>query len=110
MCILSKKQIYVQYIQALNFLFSAVKLTKNADPANYSFTRQGSGSDRLRAFSLSNVTGVGKNIKIFVADNSLSLHADNRKKDILIIGKGQTSGLDDKIVTVQAEAEYLMLV
>ena len=36
--------------------------------------------------------GLGKNIKILGVDNSSSAHADNRKKDILILGKGSTDG------------------
>ena len=36
--------------------------------------------------------GPGKNVKILGVDNSSSAHADNRKKDILILGKGSTDG------------------
>ena len=35
---------------------------------------------------------------------SSSVHPDNKKKDILILGKGPTQGLDD--TTLTAEAEY----
>ena len=35
---------------------------------------------------------------------SSSVHVDNRKKDILILGKGPTQELDD--TTLNAEAEY----
>ena len=35
---------------------------------------------------------------------SSSVHIDNKKKDILIIGKGPTQGLDD--TTLTAEAQY----
>ena len=35
---------------------------------------------------------------------SSSVHIDNEKKDILILGKGSTQGLDDAKLT--AEAQY----
>ena len=35
---------------------------------------------------------------------SLSVHVDNKKKDILILGKGPTKGLDD--TTIMAEIKY----
>ena len=35
---------------------------------------------------------------------SSSVHEDNRKKEILILGKGPTQGLDD--TTLTAEKEY----
>ena len=39
------------------------------------------------------------NCIIFGADMSLSAHIDNEKKDILILGKGPTQGLDDTALT-----------
>ena len=35
---------------------------------------------------------VGKNIIVFGVDMSSSMHIDNKKKDILILGKGPTQG------------------
>ena len=49
----------------------------------------------------------GKNIVIFRVDNSLSVHTDNNKKDILVLGRGPTQGLDDTKIT--AEAEYSII-
>ena len=46
----------------------------------------------------------GKYVIIFGADMSLSVHVDNKKKDILILGKGLTKGLDD--TTITAEIKY----
>ena len=37
---------------------------------------------------------------------SSSVHVDNRKKDVLILGKGPTDGLDN--TTLTAEKEYLI--
>ena len=47
---------------------------------------------------------MGKNVIIFGVDMSSSVHIDNKKKDILILGKGQTQELDD--TTLTAEAHY----
>ena len=53
---------------------------------------------------LSDDSGFGKNVIIFGADMSSSAHIDNKKKDILILGKVPTQGLDD--TTLTAEKEY----
>ena len=45
-----------------------------------------------------------KNVIILDAGVSSSGHVDNRKKDILIPGKGTTPGLDD--TTLGVEKEY----
>ena len=41
-----------------------------------------------------------KNVIIFGADMSLSVHVDNKRKDILLLGKGLTQGLNDTTLTV----------
>ena len=46
----------------------------------------------------------GKNVIIFGDDKRSSVHIDNKDKDILILGEGQTQGLDD--TTITAEAKY----
>ena len=48
--------------------------------------------------------GFDKKVIMFGADMSSSAHNDNKKKDILILGKGPTDGLDD--TTLTAEKEY----
>ena len=45
----------------------------------------------------------GKNAIIFGLDKSLSVHIDNKKKDILILGEGPTQGFDDTTLTAQAK-------
>ena len=47
---------------------------------------------------------MGINVSIFGADMNSSVHIDNKGKDILILGEGQTQGLDDAKLT--AEAKY----
>ena len=45
-----------------------------------------------------------ENVIIFAADLSSSVHVDNKRKDILILGEGPTQGLDKTILI--AEAKY----
>ena len=79
-------------------------MTKNADPDKYFYSRYGIGFDPGGSFPLFNGNGFGKNIKIFVADMSSSMYIDNKKKDILILGKVPTDGLGD--ITLTTENKY----
>ena len=72
-------------------LFGAVTLTKNADMDKYEYTGYGVGFDRRSSFSFPG-GGFGKNVLIFGAEMSSSTHIDNKKKDILVLGKGPTQG------------------
>ena len=74
-----------------NCLFESIKLTKNADP------------DSCSGFALTDGS-MGKNVIIFGAGMSSSVHIDKKNKDILIPGEGPTQGLDD--TTLTAEAKY----
>ena len=48
-----------------------------------------------------------KNVFIFGADISSSVHVDNKGKNILIPGEGPTQGLDDSTLTVEAKYSIL---
>ena len=85
-----------------NCLFGAVKLTKNADFDKYVHSGYGIGFDRHGRFSFPG-TGLGRNVIIFGVDMSSSTKIDNRKKDILILGKGPTQGLEH---TLSAQKIY----
>ena len=74
-------------------LFGAVTLTKNADIDKYGYSGYGIRFDGKSSFSLQ-VGGIGQNVIIFGVDMSSSVHVDNKKKDILIIGKGPRQGLE----------------
>ena len=76
---------------------------KNAGPNKYIYSGFGIGFDSGSLFSLSNFDW-GKKVIIFGVDMSSSVHIDNKEKDILILGKGSTQGLDDSMLT--AEAQY----
>ena len=86
---------------ARKYLFSAVILVKNADIDKYKYSGYGIGFDRKGFFSIGNE--VGRNVIIFGVDMSSSPHIDNKKKDILILGKGPTQGLEH---TLTAEKLY----
>ena len=85
-----------------NCLFSAITLTKNADIEKYKFSGYGIGFDRRSSFSFTG-GGFGQNVLIFGADMSTSIHIDNKKKDILVLGRGLTQGLES---TLTAEKMY----
>ena len=82
----------------INCLFGFVKLTKNADPDKYRYSNYNIGFD-LRLFD----GKIGRNFLIFEADMSLSFHAGNKHKDILILGEELTQALDDTILTLEAK-------
>ena len=63
-----------------NSLFGAIKLTENSNTDKYFYSGLPDGS------------GFVKNVIIVGADMTSSVHIDHKKKDILILGKGQTNG------------------
>ena len=91
---------YDGYLALENCLFGAIELVKNADIDNYKYSGYGVGFDRNR-ISLFPAGGFYKNVITFEVDRSSSVHVDNKKKDILILGDGTTQGLDDTKWTVE---------
>ena len=85
-----------------NALFWAVSLTKNADIDKYWYLIYGIGFHRRSRFSLPG-GGFGQYIITFGVDTSSLRKTDNKKKDILILGKGPTQGLEH---TLSAENMY----
>ena len=79
-------------------------MTKNAVIDKYGYTGYGIEFDRLGSFSFPG-TGLGRNVIIFEVDMNSSTKTDNKKKDILILGKGPTQGLE---YTLSAEKMYLI--
>ena len=59
----------------------------------YGYSGYGIGFDRRSSFSFPG-GGFGQNVLIFGVDMSSSAHIDNKKKDILVLGKGPTQGLE----------------
>ena len=79
-----------------NALFGAVKLTKNADINKYRYCGYGTEFDGKGCFSFPG-GGLGCNVISFGVDMSPSTKIDNRKKDILILDKGSTLGLEHMV-------------
>ena len=75
-------------------LFGAVKITKTAVPDKYEYSGYSIGLDSRSGFLLPDGS-MGKNVIIFGADMSSSVHIDNKEKDILILGEGPAQGLYD---------------
>ena len=80
-----------------------MKLTKNADPNKYGYSGYEIGFDALSQFLLPDGSW-GKNVIIFGVHNSSSVHVENKKKNILVLGGGSTEGLAD--TTITAEGKY----
>ena len=87
-------------------LFGAVSLTKNADIDRYKYSGYGIGFDRHESFSFPGI-GLGRNVIIFGVDMSSYVYVDNKKKYILILGKGPTQGLEH---TLSPEKMYLICI
>ena len=77
-------------------------MTKNTDIDKYGYSGYGTGFDRKGSFSFPS-GGYVQNVIIFGVDMSSSIHIDNKKKDILILVRGPTQGLES---TLAAEKMY----
>ena len=85
-----------------NCLFGAVTLTKNLDIDKYGYSGYEIGFDRRSTLSFPG-GGFGKNVIVFGVGMSSYAHIDNKKSNILILGKRPTQGLED---TLTAEKMY----
>ena len=80
-----------------------MKLSKNAGADKYGYSGYGIAFHVSSQFPLSNGK-CGKNVLMFGIDNNFSMHADNKKKDILVLRESSTDELD--VSTIKAEAKY----
>ena len=83
-------------------LFRAVSLTKNTDIDKYKYSGYGIGFDRHGEFSF--VNGFVRNCIIFGADLSSYSHDNNKKNNILVLGKDLVQGIAG--TTIYAEGLY----
>ena len=89
-----------------DFLFGNAYLSaKKDDSHKYVYSGIAIGFNSRLELSLPD-RSVGKHVIIFGVHMSSSLHIDNKKKDILVLSKGPTQGLDDTMLT--AEAQFLI--
>ena len=78
-------------------------MTKNANIDKYGYSGYGIGLDRKSAFSFPVGVGFGQNVTIFGVNMTFSAHIDSKKKDILVLRRGPTQGLEN---TLTAEKMY----
>ena len=83
-------------------MFRAVTFTKDVDIYQYKYSGYGIGFDRKGEFSFGN--GFGRNCIIFGVDMSSSVHANNKTKNILVLGKDFVQGLGN--TTIYTEKLY----
>ena len=95
---ITKKNSISSYPTLENCLFGAVKLTKNPDFDKYKYSGYGIGFDRRGEFSFGD--GFGQNIIILGTDMGSSVHANNKRRNILVLGKDFTQGLDNTAIYV----------
>ena len=82
-------------------LFGSVKLTMNADLDKYKYSGYIIWFDSRWEISFTD-GNMGGNVIIFRADMRSSVHIDNKNKDILILSKEPTQGVDDIALTARA--------
>ena len=84
-------------------MLGAVSLNKNADIDQYKYSGYVIGFDGKAEF-LFGSNELGRNVIIFGADMSSSVHANNKKNNILVFRKDFTQGLNN--TTIYAEKLY----
>ena len=75
-----------------------MSLTKDVDIDQYKYSGYGIGFDKKKE-RFHQAIGFGGNSIIFGVDMSSSVHVDNKKNNILILGEGPTQGLDGTTLT-----------
>ena len=80
-----------------NCLFGKMKMTKNTDTDKYIYQGHGIGFDLSGIFSHPD-GGDGKNVIIFGVEMTNSKHANNKTKDVLVLGQGLIQKVDDATI------------
>ena len=93
-----------------NALFGAMQIAKNADNSKYNYKGYGICFDERNVFGHTITEGGfthttdARNVLIFGADMSFSVHATNRANNIYVMGTGITQGIHD--TTLYAEKNF----
>ena len=93
-----------------NALFGATQITENADTSKYDYKGYGICFDEGSQFGHTITEGGrahttnGRNVLIFGADRSFSVHKTNRENHIYVMGNGFTQGIHD--TTLYVEKNY----
>ena len=75
-------------------------MTKHTDIDQYKYSGHSIGFNRKGSFGFPAI-GLGRNVIIFGVYMSSSVHSDNKKIDILILGKGPTQRLVGTTLTAK---------
>ena len=78
------------------------KNIENITKSDCKYSGYSIGFDYRSEFSFTDGS-MGKNVIVFGADMSSSVHIDNENKDILILGEGPIQELDDTTLTAKAK-------
>ena len=90
-----------------NALFGAMQITKNADTSKYGYKEYDICFDERSQFGHTITEGGrahtanGRNVLIFGADMSFSVHKTNRENHIYVMGDGFTQGIHDTTLYVE---------
>ena len=93
-----------------NALFGATEITKNADTSKYNYKGHGICFDEGGMFGHTvregnfNHTKNPRNVLIFGADMSFSVHATNRANNIYVMGEAFVQGIND--TTIYTEKKF----
>ena len=93
-----------------NALFGAMEITKNADTSKYNYKGYGICFDEGGTFGHTKREGNfdhttnARNVFIFGADMSFSVHATNRANNIYVMGETFVQGIND--TTIYAEKKF----
>ena len=93
-----------------NALIGAMQITKNADNSKNNYKGYGKCSDERSEFGHTITEGGqadttdARNVLLFGADMSFSVHLTNRANNIYVMGSGLTQGIHD--ITLYAEKNF----
>ena len=80
-----------------NCLFGATHIVKNSIKEKYVYRGYRITFDRAGSWSFDNDSV--RNFIVFGIDNSVSSHADNRKNNVLVLGKGPIFGINGSFIS-----------
>ena len=78
-------------------MFGATHIVKNSIKEKYVYRGYRITFDRAGSWSFDN--DCVRNFKIFGVDNNVSSHADNRKNNVLVLGKGPIFGINGSFIS-----------
>ena len=89
-------------IKFKNRLFGATSVVKSSDKEKYVHSGYGITVGSPGSWRFDNDTA--GNVIIFGVDNSSSSHADNRRNNFLVLGEGQTFGINGRFASPEKKS------